>query len=215
MAKAKEVNFLWTPKGPAQQIAKEVWRNNRIFFFVGPAGGGKTHCALGLALSEVMRSANTRLLLSRPQVSVGERYGFVPGTLDEKTAIWFGPLHDVWRQMSGDEDWEKLEKTLGKRLEMVPIGMLRGRTIRDAILVVEEAQNCQYDQLLCALTRIGENGRIIFTGDAQQSDCFSQENSPLLEVCRRLHGLEEVAVVRFTAADQQRSELVNKVLERL
>lgn len=215
MAKSKEVNFLWTPKGPAQQIAKENWRNNRIFFFVGPAGGGKTHCALGLALSELMRSNTSKLFLSRPQITVDEKYGFVPGTLDQKTAIWFGPLHDVWSQMSGDEDWERLEKFLGKRMEMVPVGMLRGRTIKDGTLIIDEAQNLSYAQLVCALTRIGDSGRIIFTGDAQQSDRFTREESPLMDVCRRLKGLEEVAVVHFSAADQQRSELVNKVLERL
>lgn len=215
MAKPKEVNFLWTPKGPAQQIAKEVWRNNRIFFFVGPAGGGKTHCALGLALSEMFRSSTSKLYLSRPQITVGEQMGFFPGSLEDKLSVWFGPLHDVWSSMSGDEEWEKLEKFLGKRLELVPVGMLRGRTIKDGTLILDEAQNCSYAQLVCALTRIGDNGRIIFTGDAQQSDKFTKENSPLMDVCRRLYGIDEVAVVNFTAADQQRSELVNKMLEKL
>jgi phosphate starvation-inducible PhoH-like protein len=216
MAKSKnEVDFVWAPRGQAQQIAKELWKQSRIMFLVGPAGGGKSHCAMGLALSEVFRSSTTRLILSRPQITVGENAGFLPGTLEEKLLPWLGPLHDVWSAMSGDDDWNKLVKHLGKRIETIPVGMLRGRTVRDAVLILDEGQNCSHSQLKCALTRIGEYGRLIITGDADQSDRFRPEESPLMDIARRLGDLDAVTVVRFTHADQQRDPLICDILDRL
>jgi phosphate starvation-inducible PhoH-like protein len=216
VAKAKtDLDFVWSPRGESQQAARDLWKQSRIMFLVGPAGGGKSHCALGLALNEVFRSSTTRLLLSRPQITVGEQSGFLPGSLEEKLSPWLGPLYDVWSAMSGADEWSKLVKVLGKRIEIVPTGMLRGRTIRDAVLVLDEAQNCSYAQLKCALTRIGEYGRIIFTGDADQSDRFRPEESPLMDVARRLADLDTISVVRFTHADQQRDPLINDMLERL
>jgi phosphate starvation-inducible PhoH-like protein len=117
--------------------------------------------------------------------------------------------------MSQGEEWSKLVKLLGKRIEAIPTGMLRGRTVRDAVLILDEAQNCSYAQLKCALTRIGSYGRLILTGDADQSDRYRPEESPLMDITRKLSDLDTVSVVRFTHADQQRDELVNAILERL
>lgn len=177
MAKAKvtDLNFRWAPRGPAQQLAKELWKRSRIMFLVGPAGGGKSSAALGLALSEVLRSSDAKLVLSRPQVTVDEDCGFLPGTLLEKLTPWLGPIYDVFSTMTDDGDWEKFAKVMDKRIDCIPTGMLRGRTIRNGVLVLDEAQNCSLSQLRCALTRIGEGGRIIITGDADQSDRFSAD----------------------------------------
>jgi len=215
VAKPKEFDLLWTPKGQAQQTAKELWRQSRVMFLLGPAGGGKSHTSMALALSEVFRSQTTKLLLSRPQITVNEPMGFLPGTLEEKIGAWLGPMYDVWDAMSHGDDWSKLVKFLGKRIETVPVGMLRGRTVRDAVLILDEAQNCTYAQLKCALTRLGEYGRIILTGDADQSDCFRPDESPLMEIAGKLADIDAVSVVRFTHADQQRSPIVNSILERI
>jgi phosphate starvation-inducible PhoH-like protein len=117
--------------------------------------------------------------------------------------------------MSGNEEWAKLVKALSKRIEVVPTGMLRGRTVRDAVLVLDEAQNCSYAQLRCALTRIGEYGRLILTGDADQSDRFRTEDSPLMDIAQKLGDLDAVSVVRFGPEDQQRDPLINAILERI
>jgi phosphate starvation-inducible PhoH-like protein len=182
---------------------------------VGPAGGGKSCTALGLALNDVFRSQTMKLMLSRPQITVGEPMGYLPGSLEDKLAGWLGPIYDVWSSISGDDDWSKLVKALGKRIETVPTGMLRGRTLKNSILILDEAQNCSYAQLKCALTRIGDNGRLILTGDADQSDRFRPEESPLMDIARKLSDLDTVSVVRFSAADQQRDQLVNDILDRI
>lgn len=156
------------------------------------------------------------ILVDNPEhLYITDQYIVTHNTLEEKLTPWLGPLADVWSSMSGDEDWSKFVKLMGKRLETVPIGMLRGRTVRDAVLVIDEAQNCSYPQLKCALTRIGEYGRIILNGDADQSDRYRPEESPLMDICRRLSNLDTVSVIRFTHSDQQRDPLVNDILERL
>lgn len=156
------------------------------------------------------------ILVENPEhLYITDQYIVTHNTVEDKLASWLAPLYDVWSSISKDEDWSKLVKALGKRIETVPTGMLRGRTVRDAILLLDESQNCSYNQLKCALTRIGEGGRLILTGDADQSDKYRSEESPLMDVARRLSDLEAVSVIRFTAADQQRSELVTQILERL
>jgi phosphate starvation-inducible PhoH-like protein len=211
--KLSDLKIQWSPRGPAQQLAKELWRKSSVMIFNGPAGTGKTSAALGLALSEIQRTG-AKLLLSRPMVFCEEQTGFLPGDLNAKVGAWLGPFQDVYGEMAGEGDWQKFLATLGTNIEFVPVGMMRGRTIR-GVLIVDEAQGLSYAQLTCILTRVGDGGRIILCGDPQQSDRFSASSSPLSDVCRRLQGLDEVSVIHFTAADQQRSELVNKVLERL
>lgn len=215
MAKSKlsDLKIQWSPRGQAQQLAKELWRKSNVLIFNGAAGTGKTSTALGLALSEIQRTGN-KLLLSRPMVFCEEATGFLPGDLTAKVGAWLGPFKDVYGEMAGEGDWDKLLSTLGQSVEFVPVGMMRGRTIR-GVLVVDEAQGLSYAQLKCILTRIGDGGKIVLCGDPAQSDRFSEDTSPLMDVCRRLQGIDEIAVVNFTQADQQRSELVNKVLDRL
>lgn len=156
------------------------------------------------------------ILVENPEhLYITDQYIVTHNTLEEKLSPWLGPLHDVWSSMSGDDDWAKLVKALGKRIETIPVGMLRGRTVRDAVLILDEAQNCSYSQLKCALTRLGEYGRLILTGDADQSDRFRPEESPLMDVARKLADLDTVSVIRFTHADQQRDPLICDILDRI
>lgn len=215
MAKTKlsDLNFHWSPRGPAQQTAKELWRRSQIMMLVGGAGCGKTCTALGLALNEIART-NGKLILTRPMVFCEEATGFLPGDINQKLGPWLGPFHDVYSSLSDDADWQKLVTALDKRLEIIPVGMMRGRTVR-GVMIVDEAQGLSYAQLTCILTRIGDGGRIILCGDPAQSDKFSAQESPLMDMCRRLEDLDTVSVVRFGHADQQRSQLVNDILERI
>lgn len=213
--KVPDLNIQWSPRGPAQQTAKELWRRSRVMFLVGPAGGGKSSTSLGLALTEMMKSPSMKLILSRPQITVDEDCGFLPGTLLEKLSPWLGPIHDVFSTMNDEGDWDKFAKLMDKRIDCIPTGMLRGRTVRNSILILDEGQNCTLPQLKCALTRIGEGGRIIITGDADQSDRFDVKKSPLMYCANQLEDLDTVSVIRFTHADQQRDPLVNDILDRI
>lgn len=216
MAKQKERDgyFSWVPRSPAQQLAKDMWKRSRIMFLIGISGGGKTSTALGLALSEIFRNDKLKLTLTRPQVAIGnQKQPFLPGDATEKLMPWLYPIYDVLEDM-GSITFSQLSKSLHDKLELLSIPMARGRTIKNGILIVDEAQNLTYDEFKCILTRIGPNGRIIFTGDTSQSDiCVDPIKSPLYTVATKLEHLDTVSTIRFSEVDQQRDELVNQILE--
>jgi phosphate starvation-inducible PhoH-like protein len=219
MARAKTpdaLDFLYRPLSPSQQLAEERWRDSRILFFFGPAGTGKSTAALGMAVREALkavgREAHNRqkIWLARPTVTCDEPLGFLPGDLGEKLQPWLAPLHDCFGDLS-NSTWEMLEKTLS--IEAVAVGMLRGRTIRNGTLIIDEGQQLTYAQLKCAVTRLGRDSRICVCGDPDQSDIFDPKKSPLLDVAKRLAGLDEVAVVKFS--EQLRDPLISDILDRL
>lgn len=214
MAKAKkveELGFTFTPKGKSQQLAAEVYRESRVLFLLGPAGTGKTGCALGLALNHILRTERMKLWLTRPQVTCDENCGFLPGDLKQKLLPWLGPFYDVFSSFS-DSPWEQLEKSLSERLEIVPLGFMRGRTVRQAVLVADELQNATEPQLKCLMTRIGQGGKLVLCGDYDQSDKFTAKNSPLAKVAEKMKGVEGITIIRFDAEDQLRDPLVTKIL---
>lgn len=212
---AETLNFYYKAKSPGQEEAEELWKQSRILFLMGPAGVGKTTAALGIALKEIFRNDKLKLILSRPAVDCEEQLGFLPGDLNEKLDAWMGPFRDVFDSLSGS-DWAGLQHQLVNRMEVVSVGMFRGRTVRNGILILDEAQNCSYSQLKCILTRIGENGRIIICGDPEQSDRFPKQHSPLVYVANKLTNVDAVSKVYFDVeTDQVRDPLVNEILERL
>jgi phosphate starvation-inducible PhoH-like protein len=218
MSKSKVDNslgFLYKPQSPAQEEAEELWKRSRILFLLGPSGCGKTACALGMSLKDILKTEKNKLLLSRPLVTCEEDVGFLPGDLDEKLGPWMGSFHDVFGSLSTSE-WHNLQLQLQHRLELVQVGMLRGRTIRDGVLIVDEAQNCSFAQLKCILTRIGKHGKIVICGDTEQSDKFNKEYSPLQYVANKLVNVDTVSVIRFDAqVDQLRDPLVSEILSLL
>lgn len=149
-------------------------------------------------------------MLTRPMVTVAEPIGYLPGTVDEKTQPWLLPFHDVLGQITFSK-WEEVQQAV--EIEAVPVGMLRGRTIRDGVLVADEFQNATREQIICTLTRIGPGGRLIICGDPQQSDLFSASESPLVDIADRLDHLDCVATVHFDSVrDQLRDPLVSEIL---
>ena len=218
MAKSKSdcpINLVYNSRNAAQEDAEEAWKRSRILFFIGEAGTGKTACALGLALKEVLKSAHGKLMLTRPMVACEEKLGYLPGDLEEKFGPWLGPFHDCFGSLSLNE-WTELEKFLEKRMEIVPIGMLRGRTISNGVLIVDEAQNCSYSQLKCILTRLGTKSRIVLCGDPAQSDLFPEQHSPLNYVANSLTSVDVVSTVRFDGkTDQLRDPVITDILSRL
>lgn len=209
---ASDLDFTFTPKGKSQAKVAEAWNRARILFLLGPAGTGKTGCALGLALSQVLRSEKTKLWLTRPQVTCEEDVGYLPGDLKSKLVPWLGPFHDTFSSFSNSK-WEDLEKLLEERIEMVPLGFMRGRTVRQSILVADELQNASESQLKCLLTRIGQGGKLVLCGDSDQSDRFTSKGSPLLKVANRIGGITGVECIYFDPADQLRDQIVTDILD--
>jgi phosphate starvation-inducible PhoH-like protein len=216
---SSELQVTFRPKTPNQQAVIDLWPRSRILFLLGEAGCGKTHVALAMALTECLRrkdekgSRRPKIMLTRPMVAVGESIGYLPGDVDEKVGPWLLPFHDVLGGMTFTS-WDDLQKDVD--IEQVPVGLLRGRTISNGVLIADESQNLSYAQLVCLLTRIGYGGRIVICADPTQSELFtSPKLVPVVQVAKKLADLDTVSVVQFTRADIVRDPLVAEILDRL
>lgn len=192
------------PRHPGQRRVAEVWDESQAIVITGMAGTGKTSISLALALSK-----SDRVVLCRPAVPIDEDLGFIPGDLGEKLKPWLSPFTDVLQDMSSGNTLEKW----GKKVEVVSVGLLGGRTIKNATLVADEAQNLTYRQIVTALTRVGENGRVVLCGDYDQS--VLPDPCPLKIIANKLTAVKGASVIHFDASWQQRSEFVRRVLEVL
>lgn len=199
---------IYCPLNAGQRKLSQVWESTRIAILHGPAGTGKTHAAIGHAVTDMLERGR-RLMLARPLVTCDEEIGFLPGTLEEKLGPWMGAFSDVLGNMSkASMQWF----TESDRVEFVQVGMLRGRTVQKCTLIIDEAQNLTESQLRCVLTRVGRDGRIVLSGDPTQSDIGQSE---LANVAKRIASLEGVSVIRFDEKDQMRDPLVNWILSRI
>lgn len=175
---------------------------------IGPAGSGKTCLAISAAAVALDVGDISRIVLSRPAVDAGENLGALPGSIREKMAPWLRPLYDELQDRFGNKRLEKLID-IGN-VEIVPVGMMRGRTLKDAFIVIDEAQNLTYAQLKMVLTRIGHGSTMVITGDPGQSDI---ETSGLGEIARRLAAVDGIAVVELSSSDIVRHHLVESMLK--
>lgn len=181
----------------------EVWNESQALVITGGAGVGKTAVALAMAL---MRSK--KVMLCRPAVPLDEDLGHLPGTMDEKLAPWLAPFADVLGDISEARHLHKW-----RDIEAVSIGLLGGRTVKNAVLIIDEAQNANFNQLRMALTRVGENGKVVLCGDYDQA-VVSGKN-PLKDIAQRLTMVEGASVIHFPPEYQLRSKFVQRVLEVL
>ena len=184
---------------------------NDLVFAVGPAGTGKTYTAVALAVRALKNREVRRIIMTRPAVEAGENLGFLPGDLKEKLDPYLQPLYDALRDMLPKE---KLEYFLeNKTIEIAPLAFMRGRTLDDAFVILDESQNTTTSQMKMFLTRMGENARFIITGDASQIDLPKHQKSGLKEALSKLEGLKGIGIVKLDGRDVIRQPLVKQIIK--
>jgi len=199
------------PRGPGQRKYLRMIKENDIVVGIGPAGTGKTYLAVAAAIDALNKKRVKKIVLARPAVEAGEKLGFLPGDMQEKVHPYLRPLYDaLWDMIL----LEKLQKYLENgTLEIAPIAFMRGRTLHDAFVILDEAQNASRLQMKMFLTRLGVNSKAVVTGDKTQIDLPRQDMSGLLQVEEILKGIEGIAFVYFTEADVVRHQLVKNIIQ--
>lgn len=200
-----------TPKSPAQKNYIEAIRNFDIVLGIGPAGTGKTYLAMAMAVAALTKGLVSRIILTRPAVEAGEALGFLPGDLAEKVDPYLRPLYDALHDMMR---FEKVSALMQKGvIEVAPIAFMRGRTLNDSFIILDEAQNTTSEQMKMFLTRIGFNSKAVITGDITQIDLPAEKSSGLIEAKAILQAIEEIKFVFFSKADVVRHKLVQDIIK--
>ncbi len=200
-----------TPKTVNQRRYLEAIERNDLVFGVGPAGTGKTYLAVAMAISALLSKRVSRIILTRPAVEAGERLGFLPGTLQEKIDPYLRPLYDALYDML---ETEKVEKFLERAaIEVAPIAFMRGRTLNDSFIILDEAQNSTPEQMKMVLTRQGANSKMVVNGDITQIDLPGGKRSGLIDAVEILKGVEGISFVNFDDRDVVRHNLVQRIVK--
>ena len=199
------------PKSLGQKRYIEAIRKHDIVFGIGPAGTGKTYLAMAMAVSALLRKEVSRIILTRPAVEAGEKLGFLPGTLYEKINPYLRPLYDALYDMVELERANRMIEA--GNIEIAPLAFMRGRTLNEAFIILDEAQNTTSDQMMMFLTRMGMRSKIVVTGDITQIDLPEGRVSGLVEVQQVLEGIEGIRFVYLTTADIVRHPLVQKIVD--
>ena len=200
-----------TAKGPNQKRYLEAIENNDIVFGIGPAGTGKTFLAVAMAVQFLLSKRVNRIVLARPAVEAGEKLGFLPGDLQDKVDPYLRPLYDSLFDLM---DAEKATRFLEKRvIEVAPLAFMRGRTLSDAFIILDEAQNTTSEQMKMFLTRIGFGSKAVITGDVTQIDLPSGRKSGLVEAQRVVSGIDGIVFVQFDERDVVRHQLVQMIIK--
>lgn len=200
-----------TPKGPNQKKYIDAMRNHDIVFGIGPAGTGKTYLAMATAVANLAKGAVKRIILTRPAVEAGENLGFLPGDLAEKIDPYLRPLYDALHDMM---PFEKVTALLSKGvIEVAPLAFMRGRTLNDAFVVLDEAQNTTSEQMKMFLTRLGFRSKAVVTGDVTQTDLPTGKRSGLVEARDILSQIPGIKMIFFSKQDVVRHQLVQKIVE--
>jgi phosphate starvation-inducible PhoH-like protein len=199
-----------TPKSVAQKSYIDAIRRYDIVFGIGPAGTGKTYLAMAMAVSELMKNHYLRIILTRPAVEAGEKLGFLPGDLAEKVNPYLRPLYDAMHDMV---DFDKARRLLERgNIEVAPLAFMRGRTLNDSFVILDEAQNTTPEQMKMFLTRLGYGSKAVITGDITQIDLPAGRPSGLKEAWRILRGVEGIKFITFTEKDVARHRLVQDII---
>ena len=198
------------PKTATQRRYLEAIERNDLVFGIGPAGTGKTYLAVAMAIQALISKRISRIILTRPAVEAGERLGFLPGSLQEKIDPYLRPLYDALYDML---DVEKVEKLVERNsIEVAPLAFMRGRTLNDSFIILDEAQNTTQEQMKMFLTRQGFNSKVVVTGDLTQMDLPTGRRSGLLDAAEILKGVEGISFIQFDERDVVRHNLVQRIV---
>ncbi len=198
------------PRTRNQLAYVEAMGKNDIVFALGPAGTGKTYLAVAMAVNALMTGKRDRIILARPAVEAGENLGFLPGKLEDKINPYLRPLHDALREMIEPQELATL--TERGMIELAPLAFMRGRTLNNSFIILDEAQNTTDDQMLMFLTRLGFNSQCVVAGDPSQTDLPSRRSSGLIRAIRLLSGIEGIRMCRFDRNDVMRHSLVERIV---
>jgi phosphate starvation-inducible PhoH-like protein len=199
------------PKTPSQKAYIKAIKENDIVFGIGPAGTGKTYLAMAMALKYLKDNRISKIILTRPAVEAGEKLGFLPGGIAEKVHPYLTPLYDALYDMV---DFDKASYLLEKGvIEIAPLAFMRGRTLNDAFIILDEAQNTTREQMKMFLTRIGFGSKAVITGDVTQIDLPKKGQSGLLDALKILKGIDGIAFVEFKKEDVVRHPIVQKIIQ--
>jgi phosphate starvation-inducible PhoH-like protein len=199
------------PKTLGQKQYVEAIRNNTIVVGIGPAGTGKTYLAVAMAVQAFKNKEVNRIVLTRPAVEAGEKLGFLPGDLQNKVDPYLRPLYDALLDMFGQETFGRLQERAS--IEVAPLAYMRGRTLEDSFLILDEAQNTTSEQMKMFLTRLGYNSKAVITGDITQIDLPEGKRSGLIEASKILKNIDSISINYFTELDVVRHRLVQKIIK--
>jgi len=198
-------------KSPNQQKLVEKFAENDLLFAIGPAGSGKTYTAIALAVKYLKNKEVRKIILSRPAVEAGEKLGFLPGDMKDKIDPYLQPLYDALQDMLQQQ---KLQEFMTNgTIQIAPLAFMRGRTLNDAVVILDEAQNTSIEQIKMFLTRLGVHSKMIVTGDLTQIDLPPSQKSGLKDAIAKLQNIKGIAIIEFDKGDIVRHSLVQKIVE--
>ena len=196
---------------PIQKKCWDALQNNDIVFLLGSAGCGKTFLSTAYAVYQLLQKQTQKIMITRPTVEAGASIGFLPGSFEEKLNPYMMPIYDTLDDLVGRDGMQR--SFINKSLEVAPIGYLRGRTIKNSIFILDEAQNCTYTQIKLFLTRIGQNGKLIITGDPKQSDLPGK--IALVDIVDKLKDIKGISIIDLPDSSIVRHPLISSIVERI
>jgi phosphate starvation-inducible PhoH-like protein len=201
------------PRTPNQKEYIRAIVENTITFCQGVPGSGKTHCAVGLALQYLLDDRVAKIIITRPVIEAGEKIGFLPGSYEDKLFPYLLPIEDEINYFIGPALSKKLKET--NKIQIVPLGFMRGRNFHDSFIVADECQNASYEQLKMLLTRIGQNSKMVLTGDMSQSDLARSLQGGFKVISDYLTGVEGISSIILNETDIVRNPIISKILSKL
>lgn len=199
------------PKTLGQKKYLDAISKNTIVIGIGPAGTGKTYLAVAMAVKAFRSHEVNKIILTRPAVEAGEKLGFLPGDLQNKVDPYLRPLYDALFEMLGAENFQKYVER--GNIEVAPLAYMRGRTLDDAFIILDEAQNTTHEQMKMFLTRLGFNSKAVITGDITQIDLPDKKKSGLIEIVKILKNIDDIALIHFSQKDVVRHQLVQAIIK--